>query len=91
MNESPSQEKQVPAVDEITLIDVLVAFAKRKKLVLGLPMLFAACVGFAGLSFPDIYKATTKFLPTQQRQSSAVAMLSQLGGLCRNNAWSLEH
>jgi tyrosine-protein kinase Etk/Wzc len=80
-NSPKPQEQQFPmAADEMNLIDFLIAFAKRKKLLLGLPVLFAACATLASLSMPNIYRATTKILPSQQNQSSAVAMLNQLGG-----------
>jgi uncharacterized protein involved in exopolysaccharide biosynthesis len=84
------QEKQATAArDEITLFDLLIAFAKRKKLVLGLPVLFAACATVASLFLPNIYKATSKILPSQQNQSSAAAMLNQLGGFAGSTPGAL--
>lgn len=65
---------------EMQFIDFLLIMAKRKKLIVGLPI--AAAVLSAAVSFviPNIYKATTKILPPQQAQSGAAALLSQLGG-----------
>jgi tyrosine-protein kinase Etk/Wzc len=84
------QEKQVTAArDEITLIDLLIAFAKRKRLVLGLPVLFAACAALASLFVPNVYKATTQILPSQHYQSSAAAMLNQLGGFAGSTPGAL--
>lgn len=67
--------------DEISLLDLAIVLVKRKRLVLGLP-LAAAIVSIAvALQMPNIYTGTTKVMPPQQGQSSAAAMLSQLGGL----------
>jgi tyrosine-protein kinase Etk/Wzc len=70
---------QIPH-DNINLIDWLIALARRKKLVLGMPVLFVVCAALASLAMPNIYKASTTILPSQQPQSSAAAMLNQLGG-----------
>ena len=67
--------------DEINLLDLLIVLAKHKKRIIGLT--FAAAllaIGYA-LSLTNIYTGTTKILPPQQSQSSASALLSQLGGL----------
>ncbi|WP_426078141.1 GumC family protein [Janthinobacterium sp. PSPC3-1] len=65
---------------ETGFIDLLIVLAKHKKLIIGLPLIVA--IAAAGLSFamPDVYKASSKFLPPQQAQSGAAALLSQLGG-----------
>jgi uncharacterized protein involved in exopolysaccharide biosynthesis len=65
--------------DDFYFVDILLAIAKRKKLVLGMSV--GAAVLSAAISFalPDVYKATTKLLPPQQSQSSAAGLLSQLG------------
>lgn len=70
-----------PDDDEINLLDLAIVLAKHKNLVLGLP--FAAAVVAAGISLllPNIYTGVTRILPPQQSQSTAAAMLSQLGGL----------
>ena len=67
--------------DGISLMDILLTLAKHKKKILVYPVAF----GMAGLAIsfamPNVYKANTKILPPQQSQSTASAMLSQLGGL----------
>ena len=65
----------------MSLFPILIALARRKKLVLGLPL--AAMIVAAGVSMvlPPVYKASTKLLPPQQAQSGAAALLSQLGGM----------
>ena len=67
--------------EEIRLVDVLVIFAKHKRLIVGFP--FAVAVLAAAFSFllPNIYTATVKILPPQQAQSSASAMLNQLSNV----------
>ena len=67
--------------DGISLMDIFLTLAKHKKKIFVYPVAF----GIAGLAIslvlPNAYKANTKILPPQQSQSTASAMLSQLGGL----------
>lgn len=65
----------------ISLIDLFIVVAKRKKLILGLPAAVALIVAALSFALPNTYRATTKLLPPQQNQSGAAALLSQLGGL----------
>lgn len=67
--------------DEISLLDLVIVLVKRKRLVLGLPIAVAVVSIAVALQMPNIYTGTTKVMPPQQGQSSAAAMLSQLGGL----------
>jgi tyrosine-protein kinase Etk/Wzc len=64
----------------VNLLDWLAALANRKMLVLGLPVLLAACAALACFFIPNVFKASTTILPTQQRQSAAATTLNQLGG-----------
>ncbi len=59
----------------------LTAVARRKRLVVLLPL--AACMAAltVGLVSTPIFKSTTKLLPPQQAQSSTAAILAQLGGV----------
>jgi tyrosine-protein kinase Etk/Wzc len=68
-------------IDEISLLDILIVLAKHKKLILGLPFLAAVIAAGITLLMPNWYTATAKILPPQQSQSSAVAILGQLGML----------
>lgn len=75
------EETTVSDNREIGIIELLIVLAKHKKIVIRLP-LFAAVVSLAiSMILPVTYKASTKLLPPQQAQSSATALLSQLGGL----------
>ncbi len=66
--------------DEISLIDLAITLAKHKKLNIGAPLIVAIVVAIYSFFIPPIYTADVQMLPPQQ-QSSASAMLSQLGAL----------
>ena len=72
-----------PPEDEVNLLDLLIVFAKHKKMILSVT--FAAALLAAGLSFllTIIYTASAKILPPQSSQSSSInsLMQAQLGGL----------
>jgi uncharacterized protein involved in exopolysaccharide biosynthesis len=65
-------------VDPLDLL--LVLGRSRRLLVLG-PLLAGTLAAAVSLVLPKSYTAATRILPPQQAQSSAAAMLSQLGGL----------
>lgn len=65
----------------INLIDILIVFAQRKRVLIAVPLVVALVAALLSLLIPNAYKATTKILPPQQAQSSAAALLSQLGGV----------
>jgi len=67
--------------DEISLLDLAIVLAKHKKLILGLPLVAAIIAVIVTLLMPNIYTGVTRILPPQQSQSTAAAMLIQLGGL----------
>jgi uncharacterized protein involved in exopolysaccharide biosynthesis len=84
MNEvqtTPLDRAAQARTDEVSVIDLIIALAKHKRLVIGLPVIVAVLA--VGISFilPKTYKASTKLLPPQQAQSGAAALLSQLGGV----------
>ncbi len=67
--------------DEIGILDVLIIFAKHKLLIVGFPLIVAVIAAAFSMTMTNIYTATTRILPPQQPQSSASAMLAQLGGI----------
>ena len=67
--------------NEIGLLDLAIALAKHKKLVLGLPFLAGLVALVVALLLPKIYTATTRILPPQQNESSAAAVLGALTGV----------
>lgn len=66
---------------ELTLIDILIVFARNKGLLIGLPAVALVAAAAISLALPDVYRAGTKLLPPQQSQSAAAGLLSQLGGI----------
>lgn len=67
--------------DGTSLLDFLVILARERVLVLGLPAAAAIIAVVVAFALPHWYAATTKIMPPQQTQSSALAVLGQLGGL----------
>lgn len=67
--------------DGISIIDLLIPIAKHKKIVIATPIVFGIVAVGISLLLPNYYKASTRLLPPSQSQSTASAMLSQLGGL----------
>ncbi len=63
-----------------SLFDMLLILARRKTLIIGLPLAVGLLAAGVSLLVPNTYSASTKLLPPQQQQSSASALLSQLGG-----------
>jgi tyrosine-protein kinase Etk/Wzc len=78
MSESEAKRE---AVSRIHLLDIATVLAKHKLLVLGVPLLVGILAVIYAWLLPNIYTATTRLLPPQQNQSSASAVLSQLGNL----------
>src|SRR5512145_2664157 len=75
-----NQESPPPTGGEVRLLDVGIVLAKRKKLVLGLPLVVAIIAVAVALLLPKIYTGTAKMLPPQQKESAAAAMLGTLVG-----------
>ncbi len=74
LHNNPIQE------DEISLLDLAITLAKHKKLILGAPLIVAVLVTLISFFIPNSYTASTQIMPPQQ-QSSASALLGQLGAL----------
>ncbi len=67
--------------DEISLLDLLIVLAKHKKEIV-LITLMAGLIGVAvAFILPPIFTATATIMPPQKSESSAAAMLGQLGAL----------
>ncbi len=67
--------------DEISLIDLAVVLARQKKLLIGLPLLVGIIAAVYAFTLPATFTSTTKILPPQQGQSTASAVLAQLGSV----------
>jgi uncharacterized protein involved in exopolysaccharide biosynthesis len=68
------------AGDSVNLLDLALVLAARKRFILLFSFAVALLTAFVALIMPVIYTGTTTMLPPQQ-ESSASAMLGQLGGL----------
>lgn len=67
--------------DEINLLDVVLVFVENLRLLVIAPLL--TVVVSIGITYlvPPTFTASTKIIPPQQQQSSAVALANQLGAL----------
>lgn len=76
-----TEQVQVPEDDEINLWDLLQVVADNLRLlVLGPLAVGLVALGYA-FTIKPTFTAETRFLPPQQQQSAAAAMLQSLGGL----------
>ena len=66
---------------ELSAIDLLLALAKHKKLVLGLPFAAALITALIVFLIPPKFTATARILPPQQGQSAMLALLGQASGM----------
>jgi uncharacterized protein involved in exopolysaccharide biosynthesis len=74
---------------ELSLLGLLLALARHKRLVLGLPLAACLVALAAAFAMPKWYKATARILPPQQAQAGALALLGQLGVLGGNAGQAL--
>ncbi len=78
---NPPASQSLEANDsEINLFDILIALAKHKKVILGLPLVVAMVAAGYSFTLPIVYSANTVILPPQQSQSATATVLAQLGG-----------
>lgn len=68
------------ASDATTFVDTMIVLAKHRKKLILFPAAVALVALAVGSVLPNVYRASTKLLPPQQ-QSSASALLAQLGGV----------
>jgi tyrosine-protein kinase Etk/Wzc len=67
--------------DEISVLDLMIVVAERKRVVLWVTAVFALCAIVISLLLPKRYTATVTLLPPQQNTSMGAALASQLGNL----------
>jgi len=67
--------------DSINLLDLFLLLNQHRRLILAATGACGALAFIVSLLIPNKYTATTRILPPQQAQSSAAAMLGQLGAL----------
>lgn len=83
----PPSSSETPA--KLSFLDVLLALAERKWLILMMTAGGALLMGALSSLFPLMYTATTTIVPPQQQQSSASALLGQLAPFAAGTGGSL--
>ena len=78
---SPGDVRHAKEDDEISLLDLLIVLAERKRIILWVTASFALLAIIISLILPKRYTATVTLLPPQQNSSMASALTSQLGNL----------
>jgi tyrosine-protein kinase Etk/Wzc len=81
LNEPDGTRRVDSETGGVTFLDLLIVLAKYKKLLVGLPLAAAIVAALISLLVPNRYAATATLMPPQQAQSTASAMLGQLGAL----------
>jgi uncharacterized protein involved in exopolysaccharide biosynthesis len=76
-----STPTQVKGDDEISLLDLLIVLAERKRIIFAVTTVFAIGAIVVSLLLPPRYTATVTLLPPQQGSSMGAALASQLGNL----------
>ena len=67
--------------DEISLLDLLIVMAERKRIIFWITAAFALVAIVISLLLPKSYTGTVTLLPPQQNTSMGAALASQLGNL----------
>ena len=76
-----SEDSAIRNEGMLSMMDIMIVVARRKRLIAVTTMSAAVLMTAVSFALPNIYKSSTRLLPPQQAQSSASALLSQLGGL----------
>ncbi len=74
-------EHSAKGTDEISLLDLLIVLAERKRVILGVTTVFAILAIVISLLLPQRYTATATLLTPQQDTSMGVALASQMGSM----------
>lgn len=80
MTEFQDNQNDNPRTGIVFLLEIVIRLARRKRLILSFTLAVALCGVGLVLLIPNKYVGTTRVLIPQQGQSTAAAMLSQLGG-----------
>ena len=74
-------EGVVPPDEEVSLLDLLVVLARRRRLILRTSLAFALLGCLLAFVLPTRYTASTAILPPQQGASAGSALMAQLGSI----------
>jgi tyrosine-protein kinase Etk/Wzc len=77
----PSAIAPATGEDEISLLDLLIVLAERKRIILAVTAAFAIIAIIVSLVLPPRYTATVTLLAPQQSSSMGAALASQLGSM----------
>jgi tyrosine-protein kinase Etk/Wzc len=79
----PPAARPDPTDNEISLLDLLILLAERKRIILSITAVFAVLAMIISLVLPKRYTASVSLLPPQQNSSmgAGAALASQLGNL----------
>jgi tyrosine-protein kinase Etk/Wzc len=78
---TPAAGRAAKEDDEISLLDLLIVLAERKRIILAVTIVFAIGAIIVSLVLPPRYTATVTLLPPQQGSSMGAALASQLGSM----------
>jgi len=79
---TPGGERRLTSEeDEISLLDLLIVLAERKRLIICVTAAFAVLAIIISLLLPARYTATVTLLPPQQNTSMGAALAAQLGSM----------
>ena len=65
--------------NEVSLIDLLLILANRKRVLTIVPLVVGAIALAVAFAMPSLYRASVTLLPPQQSQSGAAALMAQMG------------
>jgi uncharacterized protein involved in exopolysaccharide biosynthesis len=77
------------ADDVVSILDLLIVLAERKRIILSCTLSFAVFSAIISLFLPPRYTATITILPPQQTSSMSSALMSQFGGMAQLAGGSL--
>jgi tyrosine-protein kinase Etk/Wzc len=80
----PSLPANAPAAngeDDISLLDLFIVLAERKRMILWVTLAFALVTAVVSLVLPTRYTATVTLLPPQQNSSLSTQLATQLGSM----------
>lgn len=78
---APPPQKALEEQDEISILDILQILANNLRLLIIGPIIAGAIVFAISFLITPTFRAETKFLPPQQKQSAAASMFQSLGAL----------
>jgi tyrosine-protein kinase Etk/Wzc len=79
--DSPGEQGSAKDTYEISLLDLLIVLAQRKRIIIWTTAIFAILAIIASLLLPKKYTATVTVLPPQQNSSLSSQLASQFGSL----------